>query len=119
MAADSAPAIGAEGGECAKGRGGAVIGSCQSQGPSRSRQPLRMGWPLGWKTVTGVLSKTIFQPWLAKGPKSMRAWEKEGMTWPNIIAGGSAVKEARLALATECLGHPLATVTSTVGARGL
>jgi hypothetical protein len=46
-------------------------------------------------------------------------WGKEGMTWPNIIDGGSAGTEARVALATECLGHLLATVMLTVGACGL
>jgi hypothetical protein len=119
MAADSPPAIGAKGGKCAGVGGGAVRGNCRSWGPSRSRQPLRMGWLSGWKTVTNVLLKTILQPWPAKGPKPMRVWEKEGMTWPDIVAGGSAEMEARVALATECLGHPLATVTPTVGARGL
>ena len=49
----------------------------------------------------------------------MRVWGKEGMTWPAIVDGGSAGTEARVVLATECLGHPLATVTLTVGARGL
>jgi hypothetical protein len=119
MAADSPLAIGAKGGECAEGEGGAVRGNCQSQGPSISRQPLIVGWPLGWKTVIDVLSKTILQPWLAKGPKPMRVWGKESMTWPNIVDGGSAGTEARVAFATECLGHPLATVTLTSGAHGL
>ncbi len=90
--------------------------NCQSQGPSRSCQPLRMGCQ---KTVTDVLLKTIMQPWLAKGPKPMRVWGKDGMTWPDIIDGGSVETEVRVALATECLGHPLATVMLTVGARGL
>ncbi len=69
--------------------------------------------------MTDVLSKTILQPWLAKGLKPMRVWRKEGMTWPNIVDGGSAGTDARVALDTECLGHPLATVTLTVGAREL
>jgi hypothetical protein len=49
----------------------------------------------------------------------MRVWEKEDMTLPGIVAGGSTETEARVALATECLGHPLATVMPTVGACGL
>ncbi len=49
----------------------------------------------------------------------MWVWGKEGMTWPAIVDGGSAVMEARVVLAVECSGHPLATVTLTVGARGL
>jgi hypothetical protein len=49
----------------------------------------------------------------------MRVWGKEGMTWPDIIDGGSVGMEARVALGTECLGHPLATMTLTVGACGL
>jgi hypothetical protein len=48
MAADSPPAIGAKGGKCAGGGGGAVKGNFQSWGPLVSRQPLSMGWPLGW-----------------------------------------------------------------------
>ncbi len=94
-------------------------GNYQSWGPSISHQPLSIGWPSGSKAVTDVLLKTILQPWLAKGPKLMRVWGKEGMTWPNIIDGGSAGTEARVALAMECLGHLLATVMLTVGARGL
>ncbi len=69
--------------------------------------------------MTDVLLKTILQPWLAKGPKSIRVWGKEGMTWPNIIDGGSVGMDARVALAMECLGYPLATVMLTVGAHGL
>jgi hypothetical protein len=119
MAADGPTAVGAKAGKCTGGEGGAVRGNCQSWGPSRSCQPLRMGWPLGWKTVTNYLSKTILQPWLAKGPKLMRVWGKDGMTWPDIVAGGSAKTEARGRLATECSGHPFATVMLTVGAGGL
>jgi hypothetical protein len=44
---------------------------------------------------------------------------KDGMTWPNIVAGGSTETEASMALATECSEHLFATVTLTVGARGL
>jgi hypothetical protein len=69
--------------------------------------------------VTDVLSKTIGQPWLAKGPKRMSVWGKEGMTWPDIVDGGSMGMEAKVVLVMECLGHPLATVVLTVGARGL
>ncbi len=78
-----------------------------------------MGWPLGWKTVTNVLLKTILQPWSAKGIKPMRVWGKDGMTWPDIVAGGSPETKARVALAMECSGHPFATVMPTVGACGL
>jgi hypothetical protein len=95
------------------------MGNCHSLGRSMSLQPLSMGWPLGWKTVTDVLLKTFLQPLSAKGPKPMKVWEKVGMTWPDIVAGGSAGTEARVALATECLGHPLAIVMLTVVARGL
>jgi hypothetical protein len=49
----------------------------------------------------------------------MRVWGKEGITWPGIVDGGSAEMDARLALATGCSGHLLATMTLTVGARGL
>ncbi len=69
--------------------------------------------------MTDVLSKTIVQPWSVKGPKLMWEWGKYGMTWPDIVAGGSAEIEASVALAAECSGHPCATVMSTVGARGL
>jgi hypothetical protein len=48
MAADSPPANGAKGDECAGSGGGAVRGNCQSWGLLMSRQPLSMGWPLGW-----------------------------------------------------------------------
>ncbi len=108
-----------KGGRSAAGGGETLRGNCHSQEPSRLHQPLRMGWPSGWKTFTDVLSKTILQPWLAKGPRPMRVWGKDGMTWPNIIAGGSAETKASVALATERLGHPFATVMLTVGARGL
>ncbi len=60
-----------------------------------------MGGTSGWKTVTNVLSKTILQPWLAKGPKLMRVRGKEGMTWPNIVAEASAETDARVALAMQ------------------
>ncbi len=119
MAADGPTANGAKGGKCAGGGGGAVRGNGQSWGPSRSCQPLRMGWPSEWKTVTDVLLMTIWQPWFAKGPKPMRVWGKDGMTWPNILTGGSAEMEARVALAMECSGHPFVTATLTVGACGL
>jgi hypothetical protein len=49
----------------------------------------------------------------------MRVWGRDGMTWPDIIAGGSAETKASVALATECSGHPFAMVMPTVGARGL
>jgi hypothetical protein len=74
---------------------------------------------IGRKTVTDVLSKTILQPWLVKGPKSMRAWRNNGMTWPDIVDGESAETEATMALATENSGHLFATVMPTVRARGL
>jgi hypothetical protein len=49
----------------------------------------------------------------------MRVWGKDGMTWPESVAGGSTEMEARVALATECSAHPFAIVRPTVGARGL
>jgi hypothetical protein len=49
----------------------------------------------------------------------MRVWGKDGMTWPDIVDGGSAETDARVALAMECLGSPLATVMLTVEAHGL
>jgi hypothetical protein len=107
-----------KGGGSAAGGGETARGNCHSWGPSRFCQPLRMGWPLGWKTVTDVLSKRIMQPWLAKGPRPMRVWGKDGMTWLDIVAGGRAEMEARVALATEP-GHLFATVKLTVGAREL
>jgi hypothetical protein len=119
MKADDPTETRAKDGESAGGGGGVVRGNCHSQGPSRSHQPLRMGWPLGWKTVTDVLSKTTLQPGLAKGPRLMREWGKDGMTWPNIVAGGSTKNNASVALATERSGHPFATVMPTVGAREL
>jgi hypothetical protein len=110
---------GIKGGRSAEGGRETVRGNCHNRGPSRSCQPLRMGWPLGWKTVTDVLSKTILQPWLAKGPRPMRVWGNDGMTWPDIVAGGNAKTKASMALAAEHLGHPFATLMPTVGARGL
>jgi hypothetical protein len=49
----------------------------------------------------------------------MRVWGKLGMTCPNKAAGGRAVVDARVALATEHSGQPLGTQTPTVGAWGL
>ncbi len=56
--------------------------------------------------MTDILSQTILQPWLAKGPKPMKVWGKEGMTWPAIVDGERVGTEARVALAMECLGYP-------------
>jgi hypothetical protein len=119
MAADGPTETGAKGGNCAGGGGEALRGNCHSRRTSRSHQPLRIGWLSGWKTVTDVLSKTILQPWLATGPRSMRVWGKDGMTWPHNVAGGSVGTKAIVALATERSGHLFATVMPTVGARGL
>ncbi len=69
--------------------------------------------------MTDVLLKTILQPWLAKEPKPMRVWGKGGMTWPNIIAGGSLETNASVAFATKHSEHPFATMPLMVGARGL
>ncbi len=69
--------------------------------------------------MTVVLVKMIVQSWSANGPKPMRVWGKLGMTCPNKAAGGRVVADARVALATEHLGQPLATQTPTVGAWGL
>jgi hypothetical protein len=79
----------------------------------------RMLWPFGWMTDTAVLVKTILQPRLAKGPKPMRVWGKEGITCPCIAAIGRDGIEARVALATELAGSPLATQTPMAGAEGL
>ncbi len=49
----------------------------------------------------------------------MRVWGKNGKTWLEIVAGGSAKTKASMALATERSGHPFATLTPTVGACGL
>jgi hypothetical protein len=56
---------------------------------------------------------------VGKRANPMRVRGKDGMTWPDIVSGGNAETEARVALAIECSGHPLATVMPTVGARGL
>ena len=69
--------------------------------------------------MTAVFVKTIVQSWLANGPKPMRVWGKLGMTCPDKAAGGSAVADARVALATKHSGQPLAKQTPTVGALGL
>jgi hypothetical protein len=69
--------------------------------------------------VTVVCVKTIVQSWLTNGPKPMRVWGKLGITYPNKTAGGRAVADESVALATERLGQPLATWTPTVGAWGL
>ena len=61
----------------------------------------------------------IVQSWLANGPKLMGVWGKLGMTCPTKAAGGRAVVDARVVLATKCSGQPLATKTPTVGAWGL
>jgi hypothetical protein len=70
-------------------------------------------------TFTAVLVKTIEQPRSAKGPKPMRVWGKEGITWPYITAGGRDGTEARVALATDLSERPFATRTPTEGAFGL
>jgi hypothetical protein len=64
--------------------------------------------------VTVVRVKTILQSWLAIGPKPMRVWGKVGMTCPKEAAGGRAVADARVALATKLLGQPLAMWTPMV-----
>ncbi len=69
--------------------------------------------------MTAVCVKTIMQSWLANAPKPMRVWGKLGMTCPDKAAGGRAVADARVALATKRSGHPLATQTPTVGAWGV
>jgi hypothetical protein len=58
--------------------------------------------------VTVVCVKTIVQTWSANGPKPMRVWGKLGMTCPDEAAGGRAVVDARVALATEHSGRPFA-----------
>jgi hypothetical protein len=69
--------------------------------------------------VTVVQVKMIVQSWLANGLKPMRVWGKLGMTCPNKAAGGRVVADARVALATKCLGQLLAMQTLMVGAWGL
>jgi hypothetical protein len=65
------------------------------------------------------LVKNNLQPWLVKDSRLMRVRGKDGMTWPNIVAGGRAETKASIALATERLGHPFATVMPMVGAHRL
>jgi hypothetical protein len=69
--------------------------------------------------VTAYFVKTIMQSWLANGPTPMRAWGKLDMTCPDKAAGGSAVADARVVLATKSLGRLLAMQTRMVGAWGL
>ncbi len=94
-------------------------GKCQRWGACCSRHPLRMLCPSGWITDTNVLVKIICQPRSANGPKPMRVWEKDDITWPCIAAGGRDGAEARVALATDLLGRPFATRTPMEGARKL
>ena len=56
---------------------------------------------------------------VGKRANPMRVRGKDGMTWPDIVAGGSVETKASVALATERSGHPFATLMPTVGARGL
>jgi hypothetical protein len=49
----------------------------------------------------------------------MRVWGELGITYPDKAAGGRAVADARVVLATECSGQPLATRIPPVGAWGL
>jgi hypothetical protein len=69
--------------------------------------------------MTGVHVKMIVQSWSANGPKPMRVWGKLGMACPNEAARCRAVADARVVLATERLGQPLAMGTPTVRAWGL
>ena len=62
MAEDGETETGTKGGRSAVGEGETVRENCHRWGSSRLCQPLRMEWPLGWKTVTDVLSKIILQP---------------------------------------------------------
>ena len=55
----------------------------------------------------------------AKGPKPMRVWGKEGITWPCMAAGSRDGAEARVALTTDRSGRLVATRTPTMGANGL
>jgi hypothetical protein len=97
----------------------ALRGKRQRRGPSCSRHPSRMLWPSKWVTKTACLEKTIWQPRLAKGPKPMRVWGKEGITCPCIAAGGRDGAEASVALATDCTGRLFTMQTPTEGAVGL
>ena len=49
----------------------------------------------------------------------MRVWEKEGMAWPCMAAGGREGTEASVALVTDLSGSPFATQTQTVEVSGL
>ncbi len=97
----------------------ALRGKRQRRGLSCSRHPSRMLWPSGWMTETACLEKTIWQPRLAKGPKPMRVWGKEGITCPCIAAVGRDGAEASVALATDHTGRPFAMRTPMEGAVGL
>jgi hypothetical protein len=70
-------------------------------------------------TKTACLEKTIWQPRLAKWPKPMRVWGKEGITCPCIATGGRDGAEASIALATDRTGRPFVMQTPTEGAVGL
>ena len=69
--------------------------------------------------MTAVAVKTMVHPWSAKGPNPMRVCGKDGITCPDIAAGGCEDVNVRVALATERSGRPLATQTPIVGAREL
>jgi hypothetical protein len=51
-----------------------------------------------------------------KRPQANEGMGEEGMTFPNIAAGGREGAEARVVLATECSGLPFATCTLMVQA---
>ncbi len=67
-------------------------------------------------TATSSLVKTIWQPWSANGPKPRRVWGNDGITCPCIAADGRDGTDARVALAIDLTGRPLATWTPMAGA---
>ena len=69
--------------------------------------------------VASVLVNVMVQPRSANGPKPIRVWGKEGITWPCMAAGGRDGTKACVALATDFSGRPFATLTPMVGACGL
>ncbi len=59
------------------------------------------------------------QPRSENGPRPIRVWGKEGITWPCMAAGGRYGTEVSVALATDFSGRPFTTLMPMVGACGL
>jgi hypothetical protein len=66
--------------------------------------------------ATSSLVKTIWQPWSTNGLKPTRVWGNDGITCPCIAADGRDGMDARVALAIDLTGRPLATWTPMAGA---